>query len=221
MLNELSFQKEGDMKLIHIDSSPMGGRSVSSRAAREFINEYTKIHPEVVTETIDIWQEDIPFFNGVAASGKYKIMKGLPHSEEEKKAWERITREIDRFKSADRYVISSPMWNFSIPFRLKQYIDTVVQPGFTFSFTPDEGYKGLLTGKKAVLFLARGGEYGEGTGGESFDFQKPYLELVLGFMGIEVAGTFLIEPTLSRGEEVALATLEKAVEEAKKIAYSF
>ena len=61
------------------------------------------------------------------------------------------------FKSADKYLVSLPMWNFSIPYKLKQYIDLLVHRGLTFSFTPEGGYKGLVTGKPLVAVYARGG----------------------------------------------------------------
>ena len=48
---------------------------------------------------------------------------------------------------------------------MKHLIDVIVQPGLTFSFSPTEGYKGLVTGKKAAAVYARGGAYGPGTGG--------------------------------------------------------
>ena len=52
------------------------------------------------------------------------------------------------------------MWNFGIPYILKHYIDLIVQPGLTFSFSPSEGYKGLVTGKPVTVVYARGGAYG-------------------------------------------------------------
>ena len=70
---------------------------------------------------------------------------------------------IERFKSADWYLFSLPMWNFGVPYVLKHLIDVIVQPGLTFSFSPTEGYKGLVTGKKAVAVYARGGAYGSGS----------------------------------------------------------
>lgn len=42
---------------------------------------------------------------------------------------------IEQFTAADKYLFSLPMWNFGIPYKLKHYIDVIVQPGYTFSFT--------------------------------------------------------------------------------------
>jgi FMN-dependent NADH-azoreductase len=112
------------------------------------------------------------------------------------------------------------MWNFGIPYKLKHYIDVIVQPGYTFSFSPEEGYKGLMTGKPVAAIYARGGAYGPGTGAESYDLQKPYLEHILGFMGFSDFQTILIEPTLS-SPEAKDKSMEAAREQVKTMASNF
>jgi FMN-dependent NADH-azoreductase len=90
---------------------------------------------------------------------------------------------IKDLEQADEYVFGVPMHNFSIPSTLKLWIDQIVRAGKTFSYG-ETGPKGLLTGKKATLLLASGGEYGKGSAMASFDFVTPYLQKVLGFIGI-------------------------------------
>jgi FMN-dependent NADH-azoreductase len=48
------------------------------------------------------------------------------------------------------------MWNGGIPYKLKQYIDIVHQPGLTFGLDPAKGYFGLLEGKKATIVYTSG-----------------------------------------------------------------
>ena len=55
-------------------------------------------------------------------------MHGQESSEDELRAWTRVEDVIADFKAADKYVLSVPMWNFGIPYRLKQYFDVLVQP---------------------------------------------------------------------------------------------
>ena len=118
-------------------------------------------------------------------------------------------RIADHFKSADKYLVSLPMWNFSIPYRLKHYIDLLVHRGLTFSFTPEEGYKGLVTGKPLVAVYARGGAYSPGSGAESWDQQSTYLRHIFGFIGFTDIREIFVEPTeatpASKGEAVAAA----------------
>jgi FMN-dependent NADH-azoreductase len=99
------------------------------------------------------------------------------------------------------------MWNFSIPYKLKHFIDVLVQPGLAFSFTPETGYQGLVTGKPAVAIYARGGAYGPGSGAEGYDAQSPYLRQILGFIGFTDIKEIFVESTLSgpKAKDAAVA----------------
>lgn len=123
--------------------------------------------------------------------------------------------------SADKYLFSLPMWNFGVPYKLKHYVDVLVQPGYTFSYSPTEGYKGLVTGKPAVLICARGGAYSPGTGGEYLDMQKSYMETALEFIGISNIKSVIVEPTLKSTPEQLEKIKELAKEKARSIARNF
>ena len=79
--------------------------------------------------------------------------------------------------------IATPMWNFGIPPSLKAWIDLVVRPGKTFSYT-ESGVVGLAKDKKAILVLASGGMFTESPW-RSWDFVEPYLRRILSFIGID------------------------------------
>ncbi len=106
-------------KVLYIKASPMGKLSYSTAVADAFVEAYKKSHPKDQVKTIDLFSAKLPEFDFVAASGKYKIMRGKPHSPEEKQAWDKVVATIAEFKDADKYVLAVPMWNFSIPYRLK------------------------------------------------------------------------------------------------------
>ena len=148
-------------------------------------------------------------------------MAGQEPRDEAARAWKRVVRVIDHFKAADKIVIAAPMWNFSIPYQLKRYIDVIVQPGLTFTYSPAEGYRGLVTGRPAMLILARGGEYPAGSETAAYDMQRPYLELILRFIGFERINTILVEPTLMQGPEVAERKVEEAIARAEAAAEAF
>jgi FMN-dependent NADH-azoreductase len=208
-------------KLLYIKASPREERSYSHSMAKIFLDAYKEAHPGDTVETLDLWKTDLPAFDLTASSGKYKIMNGQPHNEEEKIAWDKVVKTIDHFKSADKIVLSSPMWNFSIPYRLKQYIDILAQPGFTFSYDPEKGYAGLVTGKPVQFILARGGEYPEGTPAVAFDHQTTYLKSIFAFMGFTDMSAILIEPTLMAGPKVAEEKVTSLTEKVKEKAKSF
>jgi len=204
--------------ILHVQSSPRGDESFSIRAAREFLAAVGKKHPEAKVQTLDLFSADIPSFTAPQAEAKYAVMAGEAPRDEAGRAWKRVIRVIDQFKSAELIVLSAPMWNFSIPYRLKDYIDVIVQPGLTFAYSPEKGYSGLVSGRPAVLILARGGDYSPGSGGEAFDMQKPYLEAILRFMGFSDVRTIVIQPTLMSGPEAAGRKLHEAVAAAKALA---
>lgn len=201
-------------KILHIQASPMGDLSFSIQVARVFLDKYLAANPQDNVEELDLWKTDLPDFDFIAASGKYKTMRGLDHSQEEARAWNRVIQIIDQFKSADKVVISTGMWNFSIPYRLKHYIDIVVQPGLTFSYDPEKGYSGLVTGKPLQLILASGGEYPAGTPMAGFDFQKPYLESVLGLIGFIDIRFLRVEGTLGPASQGNLDKVKMSATEA-------
>jgi FMN-dependent NADH-azoreductase len=88
----------------------------------------------------------------------------------------------------------------------------------TFSYSPTEGYSGLLGGRRAVLILARGGSYGPESGLEQMDHQKAYLETVLQFVGIADVRTLLVEPTVMAGPEAAERARAEALARARTLA---
>lgn len=200
-------------KLLYIEASPRKSRSKSIEVAQTFLSTLQTTHSSVELDTLDLWATELPRFDGDTLEAKYAILHGQSHTPEQAKAWKRVETVIERFKSADWYLFSLPMWNFGIPYVLKHLIDVIVQPGLTFSFSPSEGYKGLVTGKKAAAVYARGGAYGPGSGAEDYDLQSRYLAVILGFVGVTDLANIFVEPTLA-----APAELEAMVTKAKELA---
>ena len=195
-------------KLLHIQSSPRGNRSASIAVAKQFIESYRAAHPGDTSETLDLWQAKLPEFDGATLDAKYAVLNGQAHSTEQLAAWAALVAIAAHFKSADKIVVSLPMWNFSIPYKLKHYIDLLTQPGLTFSYTASEGYQGLVTGRPLVLVYARGGAYGPGTGAEAYDQQSVYLKQIFGFIGFTNIREIYVESTLAsaNAKDEAVAT---------------
>ena len=208
-------------KLLYIQASPRVARSHSIAVADAFVKSYRQSHPADKVVSFNLFTKDLPAFDEAAANAKYKIMHGQPHSKEEAQAWKSVETLIQQFKSADKYVFTVPMWNFGVPYRLKQYLDVILQPSYTFSFSPTEGYKGLVTGKPALAIYARGGEYGDGPASAGYDFQKRYMELTLGFMGFKDVKSIIVEPTLAGGPQAAQAKRSAAIAKAIELAKGF
>ncbi|WP_461211340.1 FMN-dependent NADH-azoreductase [Desulfocurvus sp. DL9XJH121] len=204
-------------RLLYIKASPRADRSRSVAVAEAFVKAWKDANPGAEVAVKDVFTANLPAMDGLTLQAKYAIMHGQEHGEGEKRAWTAVESQIREFASFDRYVFAVPMWNFSIPYRLKHYLDVLIQPGYTFK-VDENGYQGLLTGKKALLALASGGEYGPGCPTDTWDYQTGYLRMILGFMGITDVALAEARGTLSPAGEGNLA---KAVEQARQLAASF
>jgi len=205
-------------RLLYIEASPRKNRSTSIELAGIFRDIYLNAHPGDEIRSINLWNLTLPEINGEVLNAKYALLHGLKPTAKEAEAWQDIVRVIDQFKAADKYIFGVPMWNFGIPYKLKHYLDVIVQPGHTFSVLPEGGYQGLVTGKSAAVIYARGGSY---TGDAAvMDMQKNYMELVLRFIGITDIRSVVAEPTLGDADEVS-AGWERARLLAEQLARDF
>lgn len=199
-------------KLLHIKASPRGSESQSSQLAEAYIDQLKADDVSLEVDTIALWQADLPEFDGDKSAAKMSLfgigeMTGQLQSE-----WDQIVAITNRFLAADLYVFSIPMWNGGIPYKLKQYIDVITQPGLLFGFDPEAGYNGLLSGKKARVFYTSGvfapgspEKYGQ-------DYQSNYMSWWLKFVGIEEAEEIRFQPSLLTADPVAdqKAALDRA-----------
>src|SRR4051794_25548739 len=141
-------------RLLYIQASPRGPSSASARVACAYIDAL-KSKGSVSVDLLDVWKEDLPPFDGPALEAKYAGLAGQPLNAAQQAAWGAISTLGARFRSADQLVIASPMWNFSVPYRLKHLIDLVTQKDVTFTFDAN-GFGGMLKAKRAILVCARG-----------------------------------------------------------------
>jgi FMN-dependent NADH-azoreductase len=208
-------------RFLYIESSPRKQRSASIEVARHFLDAAAGEQSGNFIDKLDLWAKPLPEFDQAAIDAKYAVMHGHSFSAPQKTAWAQLEAMCDRFKAADKYVFSVPMWNFGIPYKLKHYLDLIMQPGLTFAHTAETGYYGLLSDKKALLVLSSGGAYPQGSAAEAYDFQSRYLKLALNFMGIKDIQEIRVAPMLSGGPEAAEAQKAAAKNEAAQLAAQF
>ena len=134
-------------KLLHIEASPRKSRSRSSRIAQEFLSAYQTKNDQDQVETLDVWEASLPVFDSDMLDAKYAVINQEVHTKEQSFAWSIVQALFNQFNSAEKYLFTVPMWNFGIPYRLKQYVDIITQPGMAWSYSPEESYKGLLQNK--------------------------------------------------------------------------
>ena len=208
-------------RLLYVEASPRKQRSASIEVARAFLAAYRAAHPADEIETLDIWDVDLPEFDGAAMKAKYAGLSGTPLTAAQEAAWDRIRALAEPFHEAEKLLFAVPLWNFGIPYRLKHLIDVVSQKDVLFSFT-EQGFSGLLAGRKAAVVYARGLDYGPSalTPAESFDFQRPYMEMWLRFIGITDITAITVEKTLF-GPEVDTQARAEAKSWAEDVARTF
>ena len=199
------------MKINYIECSPRGRRSHSTKIAQAYIEQAKKNIPDLELNHINPWSLNLPEFDGDMLNAKYSVIRGTDPSADEVSAWSNVKNIFDEFNNADHYLFSVPMWNFNIPYKLKHYIDIITQPGMSWSYTPEDGYKGLMTDKTATIIYSTGDGYGEGTGFESFDMQKPYVNLWLTFLGFKKIERVVVDRTLFDAETAEKNALDVAL----------
>ncbi|MXY05930.1 MAG: FMN-dependent NADH-azoreductase [Gammaproteobacteria bacterium] len=178
--------------LLYIECSPRRADSFSSQAAAIYLD---ALPQGVTVEHLDLFTADLPEFDASAAAAKYKVMGGKPLNPDEESAWSAVVALVEQFKAADHYLIAAPMWNFGIPYKLKQYIDLITHPGLTFNPRPD-GMEGLAGGD-AVVIYSRGGNYGPKDGlTDPYDHQSPYLQSWLGLVGVSPVEEVAVQGTM-------------------------
>jgi FMN-dependent NADH-azoreductase len=205
-------------KLLHIIASPRGDESRTLRVSETFLDAFGETHPDWVVEPLDLSKEDLPSLTVKRVDGKYVLLEGRELHGVLKEAWHDIVQHIGRFLSADGYLISTPMWNFTIPYMLKQYIDIIVQPKYLFRYTPT-GVEGLVKGRKMVVIASRGGEY-VSPQAKNFDFQEPYLRTIFGYVGITDM-TFITAQPVDMGQELQEQKIKEAQALAQEIGARF
>ncbi len=208
--------------LLDVNVLPRGPKSRTKRLRDAFLGAYVESHADVGRVEIDLSAEyaHLPVFDEWDIQAKFEMLYGEGRLDEKTaERWAHLTSLTDKLHAADLLVVSAPMWNFSIPWCLKRWLDAVVQPRLTFEIR-DGQYHGLLQGRTAVVLTTRDGSYAEGSPHAALDFQLPYLRTILGFMGYAPVHTIAGEPLSMAAPDVAARELAKACDAARELARS-
>ncbi|MBC9784399.1 FMN-dependent NADH-azoreductase [Heliobacterium chlorum] len=203
-------------KVLYITANPKAEKeSLSLTVGRTFLDTYRQKAPQDQIVEIDLYQTDLPMIDPDVFSAWGKLQKGEDFdrlSAEEKRKVSRMNELADQFIAADKCIFVTPLWNLSIPPRMKAYIDSICIAGKTFKYT-EQGPVGLLQGKKAVHIQARGGVYSEGPA-KDFEFGDRYLRAILTFLGVDVSNSVIIEGAdyfVDQRQQILDKALEKAM----------
>lgn len=189
--------------LLYVRTSLYGAQGASSQLAERFVAEWRVRNPGGHVITRDLAADPAPHLT----AERFQAFNTRPEERtaEQQSVVDYSDALIDELRAADTIVLAVPMYNFGVPSTLRTYFDHVARAGVTFRYT-SAGTEGLLTGRRAYVFVTRGGIYG----GEH-DTQAPYLRQFLRFIGIE--SEFVFAQGLAYGEESRQKSLAAAHEQ--------
>jgi FMN-dependent NADH-azoreductase len=168
------------MKLLHIDSSILGGNSASRQVSAAIADQLTRATPGLDIVYRDLAAEPLSHLSGELFAARQGVVPESPAIQKDIAASQAV---LDEFLDADVVVIGAPMYNFGIPSQLKAWIDRIAVAGKTFRYGA-AGPEGLAGNKRVIVAISRGGLYGPGMPAAAFEHVESYLRGVFGFIGI-------------------------------------
>ncbi|MEF1282214.1 FMN-dependent NADH-azoreductase [Vibrio fortis] len=184
-------------RVLALKSSILGDYSQSTKLVEEFIK---NVDQDKLTVR-DLAADPLPVLDFSVATA-LRATEDL--SQDQQAIVDLSDTLIEEIKAADTLVIAAPMYNFTIPTQLKNWIDLIARAGVTFTYT-ENGVKGLIEGKKAIVVTTRGGIHKDA----ATDSVTPYLRTVLGFVGITDV-EFVYAEALNMGEDAAAKGISEA-----------
>lgn len=163
--------------IIYLGSPKVESESVSTQVALYFKEKYQAAHPNDDVKVVKVSDLEIPTFTGT-------ILSGQP-TEADMQVLAKRGERLAEFKWADKIVLASPMWDFSLPGFVKELLDCFCVVGETFKYldAPDENghiVKALTSGKKMLFIQATGGMHK----GKPTDLGYPLVSTIFNFIGV-------------------------------------
>ncbi|MDD7908335.1 NAD(P)H-dependent oxidoreductase [Pseudovibrio exalbescens] len=195
-------------RILRIDSSarPGNGGSRSRELADQIVKNLKAQEPDAEVVIRDLAIAPLPHISNETIAGFYTPPEQL--TDDLRAALSLSDELISELKSADTIVISAPIYNFSVPSALKAWVDHVVRINQTFSY--EDGQFGGLVADRPVYVAYAYGAVGYAKGGplESYDFMRPYLTLLLNFIGLTSVTSFSVEGTTADDAAVSASAVE-------------
>ena len=151
------------MNILHICANPKPtDESASKQMAAAFFTKLAEKNIDFELTNVDLYQNPPPYLSYEEYRGFWLpvFIEGYQATDEELEAMAYAQEQGELFNKADILVLTTPMWNYSIPAILKAWIDQVVAPNITFKMEKD-GPRPLHSLKQIVVLAASGGVYKE------------------------------------------------------------
>jgi len=204
-------------KLLVVRAHPINNReSRSMKVTDAFVQSYIESHPSDSVEEINVYNIQVPEIDSDLLNAWDELAQGtrfyaLSASQQHKVTlFDSLT---GGFLEHDKIVVANPLWNLSIPTRLKAWFDTITVAGKTFKYT-EQGSVGTVEGKKVLHIQANGGVY------SGADPASQYVKTLFTFLGVSDFQQLFVEG-MDQNPSQADEIVSNAIEAAKQLARSF
>ncbi len=191
-------------RLLHVDSSIQGDRSVSRRFTAKAADAWRAANPGGTVVYRDLAAQPLPHYDADAHTAR--AVPAAERTPAQARAWALAEELVGEVRNADAIIVGAPMYNWGPPTPLKTWIDHLIAPGLSRDAVTSEG---LLGGRDLTIISSRGGAYGPGTPKDGWNHVDGWLEHVLSSMGLDAK---IIEV------EMTLADVVPALEQFKGLA---
>ncbi|RVK59218.1 FMN-dependent NADH-azoreductase [Sinorhizobium meliloti] len=198
-----------------LKNSILGAASASNQLIDDAIAAL-KLSDSAAIAVRDLGVAPVPHLDGNAVVA----LRSEPENPDQEAARQLSDLLIAELQAADTIIIGAPMYNFGMPSTLKSWFDYILRAGVTFSYS-EAGPLGLVTGKRAIVVLTRGGVYSEGPA-VVMDSHEPHIRNLLAFIGITDV-QFVRAEGLAMGPEArerGLSTAKAGIENGLDLAMS-
>lgn len=177
--------------LLRIDTSVRTDDSVSRRLTDLAATAWRREHSDGVITVRDLASDPVPHFDSVAEAARRRSDLTVAEQSRAELA-DTLAAEIER---ATSLVIGMPLYNWGAPSQLKAWFDHLIASPLARDSTT---MAPMLSVDQAVLVVARGGSYGEGTPRAGWDHATDWAVKSFTAIGLDLT-VVAVEMTLAPG----------------------
>jgi FMN-dependent NADH-azoreductase len=197
------------MNILVIQASPRGAQSLSTKYAQKAVLQLQEKFADATVTTLELSNLPLSFIDEHWLTWNYGDKEAMP--EEGRKIMESNQAYSDQVLAADYIVISTPMYNFTVPAMLKAWIDQIVLPGKTFTYVEGKPV-GLVKNVKQLLLVASNSGDMDQLASYGMDFLRPYIKTAMGYIGITNVESVAVSERMPDLNDVAEKKLEAIVQ---------
>jgi FMN-dependent NADH-azoreductase len=201
------------MNLLHVDASILGAHSVSRQVTAAIVERLRQDDSGLAVTYRDLAAQPLGHLVPESLPSDHPLAALATHIDAPARAASAAV--LEEFLAADVVVIGAPMYNCTIPSQLKAWLDRLLVPGKTFTYS-EKGPEGLAGSKRVIAVLSRGGVYGAGLPAAAHEYVEPVLRTIFGLIGI-TNPEFIVAEGVRLSQERGAQALAQALEAARAL----